>query len=215
MSEIRFDHLAPDDYERAKRVFDAAKHPGFIGRELVFRAAKQGQAVIAVLEGADVGVALVAKEKLLALSVALSAQGRGIGPALMRHTKPAWVSAIETRVGFFEKLGYSRVGAPKVGQNGKHATQLMQLTHPEAMARGGPVSPPTTGAATPRQPAEPPPPSAPTLLDLVGTIDASPSETAYTELVMLDGMYGAAVLANKFSDAMAILDRAKRIARRG
>lgn len=123
---IRFDNLGPVEYERAKKVFDRAKHPGFIGRELVFRAATKGIVCVAVIDGVDSGIAIVVADKLCALSVIVTAQGRGVGPALMTRLRPRWVSAIDERVGFFEKLGYARFGAPKVGQNGKHATQLMQ-----------------------------------------------------------------------------------------
>jgi len=122
----RFDLLGPDDYDRAKKVLNAAKHPGFVGRELFYRCATTGRACIAVVEEADLGVALIAKDKLQALSVSLKAQGRGVGSALMAHLKPRWVSAIEEKVGWFERLGYRRVGASKVGANGKHATQLME-----------------------------------------------------------------------------------------
>lgn len=126
MSEIRFDNLGPAEYERAKSVLNKAKHPGFVGRELFFRCATSGICCIAVIDGVDSGVAMITRDKLQALSVIATAQGRGVGPALMTRLMPRWVSAIEARVGFFEKLGYVRFGAPKVGQNGKHATQLME-----------------------------------------------------------------------------------------
>ncbi len=126
MSEIRFDRLGPGDYDRAKTVLNKAKHPGFVGRELFFRCATNGAAVVAVLDDADSAVMLVTKNRIEALSVITKAQGRGVGQALVLHLKPRFVNAIGERIGFFEKLGYKPVGAPKIGQNGKHSTQLMQ-----------------------------------------------------------------------------------------
>jgi hypothetical protein len=119
----------PGEYERIKKIFDRARHPGFVGRELVYRCTTAGRAIIATIGGADVGVALVdQKQKLVALSVAKEWQGKGgIGSAIMRHMQPKWVSAIGEKKEWFARLGYKDVGAPKVGQNGKHSTQLMQL----------------------------------------------------------------------------------------
>ena len=131
---VDFVIAGPGEYDRIKKIFDRARHPGFIGRELVYRCTTAGQARIATVrldDGsvADVGVALVdQKQKLVALSVAREWQGKGgIGTALMRHLQPKWVSAINEKEGWFARLGYKAVGSPKVGQNGKHATQLMQL----------------------------------------------------------------------------------------
>jgi GNAT superfamily N-acetyltransferase len=124
---LEFDHLGPGDYDRAKRVLNRARHPGFVGRELYFRCATTGAAVIAREVADDLGVALIAKQKLQALSVVQAAQGRGVGAALVAHTAPKWVNAIMERVPWFEKRGYRSVGAPRVGQSGKMATQLMEL----------------------------------------------------------------------------------------
>ena len=126
MSDIRYENLGPGDYDRAKKVFDRAKHPGFVGRELFFRCASAGVACVAVIDDVDTGIALVVKDKLQALSVIVSAQGSGAGTALMARLRPKWVNAIGERIAWFEKRGYEPFGAAKVGQNGKHATQLMQ-----------------------------------------------------------------------------------------
>lgn len=123
---IEFVNLGPDDYDRAKSILNKARHPGFVGRELFYRCATAGVCCVAVVDGLDCGVALVAKEKLQALSIVAVGQGKGVGSALMRRLRPRWVSAIQERVSFFERLGYKPFGPPKVGQNGKHATQLME-----------------------------------------------------------------------------------------
>jgi hypothetical protein len=123
--------LGPDDYERGKKILNAARHPGFVGRELMFRCATRGRVVAAVLDGVDVGIVCVdQKQTLQTLSVIAAAQGRGVGGALVLHVRPfaAWVKAIEAKVPFFERLGYARHGAAEIGQSGKMATQLMRRT---------------------------------------------------------------------------------------
>lgn len=123
---LSFESLGLDDYERAKKVLNKAKHPGFVGRELFHRCASRGQVCIAVLDGQDVAVALIASNKLQALSVVAAAQGGGVGAALVDRLKPAWVSAIGDRVGWFEKRGYVPEGAARVGASGKMSVQLMR-----------------------------------------------------------------------------------------
>jgi hypothetical protein len=132
MTEITFISLGPDDYDRAKKVLNLAKHPGFVGRagfvgrEQYYRCATHGTCTIAVVDGKDVGVALIAKEKLQALSVIIKAQGMGIGAALVDRMKPRWVNCIGERVAWFEKRGYKTVGEPRVSHNGKHAQFLLE-----------------------------------------------------------------------------------------
>lgn len=153
MSEIRFDNLGPGEYERAKKVFDRAKHPGFVGRELFWRCATTGVACIAVIEDVDTGIALVAKDKLQALSVIVAAQGSGAGTALMARLKPKWVNAIGERVAWFEKRGYRPYGAARVGQNGKHATRLMERIDEVETADAAP-KPLASVVELPRKPAK-------------------------------------------------------------
>lgn len=124
--KISFDRLKPEDYDRAKRVLNKARNPGFVGRELFYRCATAGLAAICVVDDEDAGVALIHKDKLQALSVDRAHQGRGIGQALMDKYKPRWVNAIGEKVTWFENLGYMCVGAAAIGRNGKHATQLLE-----------------------------------------------------------------------------------------
>jgi len=149
--ELTFELLGAGDYERAKKVLDRAKHPGFVGRELFFRCATNGGCIVAVRAGQDVGVALVTKGKLQALSVVQDAQGGGVGRALMGRTRPKFVNAIGEKIGWFEKLGYKCVGAPRVGANGKHSTQLLELVEPEKLSGSPPAA-----KDTPTEPAKPP-----------------------------------------------------------
>lgn len=151
---LEFDHLGPGDYDRAKRVLNRAKHPGFVGREY-YRCATRGMAVVARDGIDDLGVALVEKGKLGALSVVHAAQGNGVGTALIARTVPKWVNAIMDRVPWFERLGYKCVGSPKVGQSGKMATQLMELAGEVTAGTG--QSSDRSVAAAPSVVAPPPP----------------------------------------------------------
>jgi hypothetical protein len=215
MSEIRFDLLGPDDYERAKTVLNRAKHPGFVGRELYYRCATQGRVCVAVLNDVDVGVAMIAKDKLAALSVISSAQGGGVGAGLIAHLKPRWASVIGERVKWFEKRGYKCVGAPKVSQNGKHATQLMErdATHESGDAATIAIVPslPQDGTPRHREPIPEEEDESPSFLEL---LEESPEDRAKAELAILDGLMAKATRAEKFSDALKILDAAQTLLRR-
>lgn len=204
MSEIAFQNLGPGDYDRGKTVFNKAKHPGFVGRELFFRCATTGVACVAVIDGIDCGIALVAKQKLQALSVITAAQGRGVGPALMARLRPRWVSSIGERVGFFEKLGYRAVGAPKVGQNGKHSTQLMEL------AEGTEIAAPPVADAKPiaAAPAAAPVLSTPSFLSLV---NESTETRIEAELEIMDALMTNAVAADKPDVVLRVIEAANKL----
>lgn len=202
MSEIRFDMLGPDDYDRAKTVLNRARHPGFVGRELFYRCATSGQVCVAVLDEQDVGVALVVKEKLQALSVVVSAQGRGVGQAIMARLKPRWVQAIGEKVGWFQKVGYAPFGAAKVGQNGKHAVQLMERVATNGNEASAPVIAAATVASKPEDEEEP----TPTFLSL---LDETPVDQAKAELAIIDDLMAKAVRAEKFGDCLKLMNAAR------
>lgn len=201
MSEIRYDNLGPDDYERAKTVLNKAKHPGFVGRELFYRCATTGVVCIAVVDDVDCGVAMVAKEKLQALSVVVAAQGRGVGQALISRLKPKWVNAIGERIGFFEKLGYKQVGAPRVGQNGKHSTQLLQRDDSSEVADHEIKDRATTAPATELAPVQ-------SLRELV---DESIPARIEAELEILDRLLVQAVAAERYDSALKIIEGANEL----
>lgn len=198
MSDIEFVNLGAGDYDRAKAVLNKAKHPGFVGRELFYRCATTGVCCVAVLDGIDCGVAMIAKEKLQALSIVASAQGKGVGSALMRRLQPKWVSAIAERISFFERLGYKPFGAPKVGQNGKHATQLME--------RGEIPSDQATEGA-PRVTREPEQPEAPPTL-LVDLSSEPKLIRLRAELAVLDDAIMRARASENHKATLEILARA-------
>ena len=199
MSDIRFDALGPGDYDRAKTVLNKARHPGFVGRELFYRCATNGAACVAVLDDVDVGVALIAKEKLQALSVIVSAQGRGVGQALMARLKPRWVSAIGEKVAWFAKIGYAPYGAAKVGRNGKHAVQLM-----ERVSSGDEA----TGEASIRPIESKPPEDAEPSPSFLSLLEESPIDQVKAEIAILDDLLAKAILAEKFTDALKIMEQA-------
>lgn len=111
---------------------------------------------------------------------------------------------------WFEKRGYKCVGAPKVSQNGKHATQLMERD--ESAASEAVAGEPVTAEAT----RAPPVPEedeieSPTFLEL---LDEPAAERAKAELLILDGLMAKATRAEKFGDALKILDAAQMVLRR-
>lgn len=206
MTEIRFDTLEPGDYDRAKSVLNKAKHPGFVGRELFFRCATTGTACIAVLDDVDVGVALIAKEKLQALSVIVSAQGRGVGQALMAKLRPRWVQAIGEKVAWFSKIGYAPYGAAKVGQNGKHAVQLMERITGADEQQSIEIKATPTVAGTP---VDEPEPSA----SFRELLECPPDERAEAELDILDQLMQKAITAEKFDSCLKIMEAANKLLR--
>lgn len=207
MTDIRFDNLGPDDYDRAKTVLNRAKHPGFVGRELFYRCATTGVVCVAVIDGVDSGVAMIAKQKLQALSVITSAQGRGVGPALMARLKPQWVLAIGDRIGFFEKLGYKPFGAAKAGQNGKHATQLMQRGD-EAISSAEITEARVTSASASAAAAD-----STANISLRPLLDASVTERAEAELDILEQLLGKCIVSERFESALKVFEAAQRITR--
>lgn len=205
---IEFVHLTADDYDRGKKILNAARHPGFVGRELFYRCATTGRCIVATIDGVDCGVLLVAKEKVQALSVIAKAQGKGVGAALLDHAKPRWANVIGERVAWFERRGYRSVGASKVGQNGKHSTQLMERSEefvgntPESRAD---VAGPQKMEAPPQDEEQQ------SLFALVASgVDLSPTQEA--EMGLLNTLFLQAMSAQKFDSATKIIEKAKRIA---
>lgn len=206
MADLEFVNLGAGDYERAKTILNKARHPGFVGRELFYRCATTGVVCVATLDGIDLGVAMIAKEKLQALSIIAAGQGKGVGTALMRRLQPRWVSSIADRVSFFERCGYKPFGAPKVGQNGKHATQLMErgevLSAPESVTTGGEV--PSAPRPSPKD--EPPEPPFTLLVDLAAE---SQEGRIVAKLQLLDDLLKSAIANDKAADVLKILESAE------
>ena len=193
MADLEFVNLGAGDYERAKTILNKARHPGFVGRELFYRCATTGVVCVATLDGIDLGVAMIAKEKLQALSIIAAGQGKGVGTALMRRLQPRWVSSIADRVSFFERCGYKPFGAPKVGQNGKHATQLIERGEVPSAPRPSPKD-------------EPPEPPFTLLVDLAAE---SQEGRIVAKLQLLDDLLKSAIANDKAADVLKILESAE------
>lgn len=204
MTSINFEALGPNDYDRAKSVLNKAKHPGFVGRELFFRCATGGTATLAVIDDIDAGIALIVKDKLQALSVITSMQGRGVGQALMARMQPQWVQAISEKVAWFEKIGYVPFGPAKVGQNGKHAVQLMQRA---SDANSEIEIKPAQASEIAPENVDP----IPTFRDMLFVVA---DERADAELAILDGLLAKAVSAEKFEAALKIMGEARKLVAR-
>jgi len=114
-----------DEYERAKDVLNAGRHPTFVGRDMVSRNARNGGLLFFCWHGKDVAVALLDPKvsNLLVLNVHPMHRGHGLGRAAVRFVAPNFVRALESRVAFFESLGYCAVGSLKQGKTLQ--TQIM------------------------------------------------------------------------------------------
>lgn len=113
------------EYERAKRLLNAGKHPTFIGRETVRRNAKQGGLIFAVIDGIDAAVAVIGIRNgtLLVLNVHPNYRAAGLGSAFLRFLMPNFARVLESAVPWFEKNGYVSLGEPKQGR--RFRTQVM------------------------------------------------------------------------------------------
>jgi len=114
-----------DEYRRAKHLLDIGKHPTFIGRQTMLRAAQDGGLLFYQVDGKDVAVTVVnaRNSTLLALNVNPVHREHGLGNAIVQYLRPNFVRAIDFRVDWFERRGYVSIGEPKVGR--KFKTQIM------------------------------------------------------------------------------------------
>ena len=114
-----------NEYRRAKRILDRARHPTFVGRSTVLRAAQDGGLLFYMVGDEDVAVTVInaRNSTLLALSVIGEHQGHGLGGAILEYLRPNFARVIESKVGWFEARGYISIGEPKIGR--KFKTQIM------------------------------------------------------------------------------------------
>ena len=113
------------EYERAKRLLNAGKHPTFIGKETVRRNAKQGGLIFAVVGGIDAAVAIIGIRNgtLLVLNVHPNYRSAGLGSAFLQFLMPNFARVLESAVPWFEKNGYASLGKLKQGRSLR--TQIM------------------------------------------------------------------------------------------
>jgi GNAT superfamily N-acetyltransferase len=108
-----------DEYDRVKTILNRGKHPTFVGRRLVLISTRNGGCTIFRHAGADIGVSIVnpMKNVLLVLNVIPEHRSHGIGSAILRYVQANFARVLESAVPFFERNGYSRVGAIKRGNS--------------------------------------------------------------------------------------------------
>ncbi len=106
-----------NDYKSFKQIFDRGKHPAFIGRETFGSNAINGGALFYELDQKIIAVSLINPHYgiLLALNVVPENRRQGIGEFIVRFLMPNFIRALSTRIEWFEKLGYRKIGSPKKG----------------------------------------------------------------------------------------------------
>lgn len=105
------------DYPAWKKLLDLGRHPAFIGRTTMSRNAANGGALFYLVHQRPVAVSLVNPHFgiLLALNVLPHHRSHGLGTAIVQFLMPNFVRAIETKVPYFQKLGYRPIGPLKRG----------------------------------------------------------------------------------------------------
>lgn len=108
-----------DEYRRIKRILDRGKHPTFIGRSLVLKCTRNGGCTIFRFGGEDIGVSIVnpMKNVLLVLNVDPRHRSHGLGTAILHYVQANFARVLESAVPFFERNGYTCVGALKRGNS--------------------------------------------------------------------------------------------------
>lgn len=114
-----------NEYAAAKRILNVGRHPTFIGRGLVQRAATNGGLLFATHAGEDVAVAIInpRTSNLLVLNVLPAHRSHGLGTAFLAFVRPNFARVLESAVPWFERQGYKSVGALKQGRTLR--TQVM------------------------------------------------------------------------------------------
>lgn len=106
------------EYARVKTLFNAGRHPAFMGPNQVDRMIALGGVWFASLDGVDVAAAIVHPRRsvLIALNVSPKHRGHGLGSVFLRYLAPNWARVIEDRVPWFEAQGFQSVGQLKQGR---------------------------------------------------------------------------------------------------
>jgi GNAT superfamily N-acetyltransferase len=114
-----------NEYRRAKRILDQARHPTFVGRQTVLHAAQDGGLLFYTLDDQDVAVTVVnaRNSTFIAFSIIPAHQSHGLGTAIVEYLRPNFVRVITEKVPWFEQRGYLSIGEPKIGR--KFKTQIM------------------------------------------------------------------------------------------
>ena len=107
----------PTEYDRAHQIFNRGRHPTFIGRITVERNAVNGGLMFWQFGGKDCAVSIVNPRSgtSLALCVLPEYRRKGVASFIVRYLASNFRRVIESKVPFFESLGYQRIGHWKPG----------------------------------------------------------------------------------------------------
>jgi len=113
------------DYKPFKRTLDIGRHPAFIGRDCFTGNSVNGGALLYFLDDEIVAVSLINPHYgiLLALNVTPPHRSHGLGAAIVRFLIPNFARVVESKVPWFEHLGYRKIGELKKGR--RLNTQIM------------------------------------------------------------------------------------------
>lgn len=113
------------EYKRVKSILNQARHPTFIGPDQIRQSIVNGGVTIFAYKGVDVAVGVLNPKYnvLTVLSVIAAHQGHGLGTACLRYLQANFARVIESAVPFFERNGYTAIGALKQGRTLR--TQIM------------------------------------------------------------------------------------------
>lgn len=122
------------EYKAAKSLLNAGRHPSFIGRDTVTKAASNGGLFFAQHDGKDVAVAIVNPRvsTLLVLNVHPAHRSHGLGGAFLGFVRPNFARVLESAVPWFERQGYIAIGEMKQGRTLR--TQIMVRKELPALA---------------------------------------------------------------------------------
>lgn len=106
-------------------MLDTGNHPAFIGEQCFQRNAENGGCLFYLLRDQPIAITIINPRKgiLLAMNVHPDHRGHGLGGVILQFIIPNFVRALDSKVEWFEKRGYRRIGLPKKGITLK--TQLL------------------------------------------------------------------------------------------
>lgn len=111
--------LRVEEYALFKSVLNKGRHPAFVGKQTFSTNCINGGALSYVVSGNIAAVSLINPHygTLIVLNVLPEFRGNGLGSSIVKFLMPNFVRALESRVPFFEKLGYKSIGKLKRGRS--------------------------------------------------------------------------------------------------
>lgn len=108
-----------EEYSRVKQILNRGKHPAFIGRQMIQTYVKNGGIFVFTVAESDAACAAVNPKSntLMVLNILPEHRSHGLGSAILRYLQANFARVVETAVPFFERNGYTPVGAMKRGNS--------------------------------------------------------------------------------------------------